>query len=152
MLPPMYFASPSKHIFSTSNMTKSTGKKDTASENGCFKINKYFQEVKPTRPTKDDNENRMGLASKQRGSGIANNKRKGQEKASKLEKGHHAIFHFANTAMIQLFADFLGMAGTARYNRNIRRKRWQGYLEKRERKPQCASTMQPTTPITLNLQ
>jgi len=83
MLPPMYFASPSKHIFSTSNMTKSTGKKDTASENGCFKINKYFQEVKPTRPTKDDNENRMGLASKQRGSGIANNKRKGQEKASK---------------------------------------------------------------------
>ena len=40
----------------------------------------------------------------------------GRGSEPKLEKGRHAIFHFANTVMRRLFADFLGMAGTARYN------------------------------------
>ena len=40
----------------------------------------------------------------------------GRGSEPKLEKGLHAIFHFANTAMRWLLADFLGMAGTARYN------------------------------------
>ena len=39
---------------------------------------------------------------------------------SKLEKGHHAINHFANTGMRHTLADFLGMAGIAAYNLRIR--------------------------------
>jgi hypothetical protein len=44
--------------------------------------------------------------------------RRGAE--SKLEKGHHAIAHFANGGMRRSLADFLGMAGVAYYNRKIR--------------------------------
>ena len=39
---------------------------------------------------------------------------------SKLEKGHHAIAHFANGGMRHTLADFLGMAGIAMYNLRIR--------------------------------
>ena len=39
---------------------------------------------------------------------------------SKLEKGHHAIAHFANTGMRWTLADFLGMGGIAIYNLQIR--------------------------------
>jgi hypothetical protein len=39
---------------------------------------------------------------------------------SKLEKGHHAIAHFANGGMRCSFADFLGLAGIALYNLRIR--------------------------------
>lgn len=44
--------------------------------------------------------------------------RRGAE--SKLEKGHHAIAHFANGGMRKSLADYLGMAGVAHYNRKIR--------------------------------
>jgi hypothetical protein len=39
---------------------------------------------------------------------------------SKLEKGHHAIAHFANGGMRRSLSDFLGMAGLALYNLKIR--------------------------------
>lgn len=58
---------------------------------------------------------------------------------SKLEKAHHAIFHFGNSAMRRSFADFLGMAGIARYNRNIRHRQRMARLPPEERKkvPVC---------------
>ena len=39
---------------------------------------------------------------------------------SKLEKGHHAIAHFANGGMRHTLADYLGLGGIALYNRRIR--------------------------------
>lgn len=39
---------------------------------------------------------------------------------SKLEKGHHAIAHFANGGMRNMLADYLGMEGVALYNLRIR--------------------------------
>ena len=39
---------------------------------------------------------------------------------SKLEKGHHAIAHFANTGMRHTLADFLGLGGIALHNLRIR--------------------------------
>ena len=53
---------------------------------------------------------------------------------SKLEKGHHAIAHFANGGMRKSLADFLGMAGIARYNRNIRFRQWIASLDPKERR------------------
>jgi hypothetical protein len=57
--------------------------------------------------------------------------RRGAE--SKLEKGHHAIAHFANGGMRRSLADFLGMAGVAYYNRKIRYRAHVARLDPRER-------------------
>lgn len=58
--------------------------------------------------------------------------RRGAE--SKVEKGHHAIAHFANGGMRCSLADFLGMAGIALYNLKIRYRLKMGMLDPRERK------------------
>jgi hypothetical protein len=58
--------------------------------------------------------------------------RRGAE--SKVEKGHHAIAHFANGGMRCSLADFLGMAGIALYNLKIRYRLKMRMLDPKERK------------------